>query len=236
MTRTISTLAAAALASTAMLTSTAGAQGYGHGHGHGYAPKHHVCVEEVKTEAVYGTVRKAVVKQPERWEVKEHAAVYGERNVQVLVKAGWWETKVEPAVYEDRERQVLVSPEHVIPRFKPAVIKYERVEHKVKDHYGHEKVVYSTKPVIVEEAKKWVEKIPAVYKTVKFKVLVKAEKIDKIYHQPVYETKAEKVLVKPAFQERIYHKPIIDYVDERVVVKPAGVFKRVVHKAHGEKC
>lgn len=232
MTRT-AIIALAAVAGAASIASPAAAQGYGHGH---HAPHHNVCWVEVKTEPVYGTVRRQVVKEPARLELREHAAVYGEVKRRVLVKHGEWEKKVEPAVYEDRERNVLVTPEITHVRFKPPVYKEERVEHKVKDHYGHEKSVWVVKPVLVEPAKRWVEKTAAVYKTVKFKALVKPEQVHQIYHQPVFEERAERVILKPAHVERIWHKPVVDYVEERVVLKEAHAFKKQIVKPHGEKC
>jgi hypothetical protein len=230
------TVLGAGLASAQIMAGMAGtatAQAYGHGY---HKPSHHVCHVEVRSEPTYGVVKKPVVKQPGRWELKDHAAVYGEVTRKILVKPGEWEVKTTPAVYEDRERQVLVKPAHTVVHVTPPVYKYEKVAKKVVDPYGHEKVVHVEQPVLVEAAKRTVEKQPAVYKTFKFKALVKPEHHQKVYHQPVYETKAEKVIVKPAYQERIYHKPVVDYVDERVVLKPATVFRKAVWKPHGEAC
>jgi hypothetical protein len=235
-TKTKLTLLGAGLASAQVIAGfagTAAAQGYGHGY---HEPKQHVCYLEVKTEPTYGYVKKPVIKEAGRWEVKAYAAEYGEVTRKILVKPGEWEVKTTPAVYEERERQVLVKPEHTIVHVKPPVYKYEKVAKKVVDHYGHEKEVYFEKPVLVEAAKKSVEKQPAVYKTYKFKALVKDEHHEKIYHQPVYDTKVEKVVTRPAYQERIYHPPVIDHVNEKVLVKPATVFKKAVWKPHGEAC
>ena len=220
----------AGFASAALMTGGAAAQGYGHGH------KQHVCHVEVKTEAVYGTAKKAVIKQPGRWEVKEHAAVYGDVTRRFLVKAGEWEVKSTPAVFEDREKQVLVKPEHVTVHVTPPVWKIEKVEKKVVDGYGKEKIVFVDTRVLVKAAEKKVEKTPAVFETRTFKVLVKAAQHEKIFHQPVFETKTEKVIVKAAWQEKIFHKPIIEFVDQQVLVKPAHVFKKAVWKPHGEAC
>ncbi len=226
-------IAGAGLLSMLLMPAAASAQGYGHG---GYAPKHNVCYVEVQSEPQYGLVKKAVIKEPGRWEVKEYAAKYGEVTKKYLVKPGEWEVKITPAVYEEQVRKHLVYPERTIVHYTPPVIKYEKIEKKVVDHYGHEQVVYVEKPVIVEPEKKTIEKKPAVYKTYKIKVIVKPEHHEKVYHQPVYETKVEKVVLQPAYQEKHYIKPIYDYVEEKVLVKPAYIYKKQVLKPHGEPC
>lgn len=223
---------AAGLASSLLPMATVSAQGYVQTQQH----QQQVCHVEVKTEPEYRVFTKAVVKEAGRWEIKDHPAVYGEVTKKVLVKAGEWETKVTPAIYEDRERQVLVKPEHVIVRVTPAVFKTEKVEKKTLDRTGKEQVVYVEQQMLIEPAKKHVEKQPAVYKAEAFRILTKPEHRERIYHQPVYHDKVEKVLVKAASQEKIYHKPVVEKVEEKVQVKPAGVIKKVVYKPHGQPC
>lgn len=215
--------------------TSASAQGYGHRPHYGHAPAH-VCYEKVQIPDYYQTVHKRVLKVEARWETKEIAAEYGEVERQVLVKAGQWHVKEEAAVYETRERKVLVEAERQIVHFTPPQYKYQKVTHKVRDAYGHEKLVTHERKFLVKPHSKHVETKPAVYKTVQVKVLVKPAKVSKYWEAPVYKAVREKVVVRPAKLHKIYHPAVYADVVEKVLVKKGHVIARPVWKAHGEAC
>lgn len=173
--------AAAAVISVAGIASSSSAQDYGHGHG-GYAQLTHVCYEKFSTPDVYGTVKKAVVKEAGRWEVQTTEAVYAIKERKVLVEAGKEIVHVTPPTY-----------------------KIEKTSHKVADHYGHERYVTHASKVRVDDGKQTVEKTEPVYKTEQVKVLVKPATATKIWHPPVYGYVEEKVLLKHG---RTFVKPV----------------------------
>jgi hypothetical protein len=219
-----------------LAAGSASAQGYAHPHGHGHQPTHHVCYLKVTIPDVYQTVRKPVVKAEARWETKEVPAEYGEVVKKVLVKAGYWKQTPIAAVYETREKQVLVSPEKEIVHVTPPQFKIERYAQKVVDGYGHAKVIWHERKVIVKPYEKKVEKVAAVYKTEKFQVLVKPASVHNEYIAPVFEARKEKVIVKPAAQHKIYHPAVVEWVEAKVLVKKAHVVEKPVWKKHGEAC
>ncbi len=78
-----------------------------------------------------------------------------------------------------------------------------------------------TEKVLVKEPSERIEVIPAKYKWVTKKVLVKEATTKLVTIPPVYETVHEKLLVKPESEKIITVPPVYETVTEKVLVKPA---------------
>lgn len=173
-----------------------------------------VLVEEayVKTTpiaAIYETVAKEVMVAEGGVNYKTIPATYKTVTDKELVEPAQTIVNIIPATYETRTRKVLVSEEtgKWVKKKKDPNCFSENPEDCLIACYEKIPAVYKTETYdVMVTSEKTVEKIiPAVYKTITKQVVNTPEKIVEIPYDPIYKTVTEKVMVSP---ETIKEEPI----------------------------
>ncbi|MEM1119728.1 MAG: peptidoglycan-binding domain-containing protein [Bacteroidota bacterium] len=190
------------------------------------------CYAKCKAPDIFETFTRKVLVEAAYTKRKAIPAVYETQERQVMVTEGGVNYKTIPATYKTITDKEIIEPEQKIVNIIPA--KYETKTRKVlvKEESGewvkkkkdpncfssnpedcliacYEKIpaVYKTETyeVMVSPEKTEERIIPAKYKTIKRQVVDTPEKIIEIPYDPVYKTVEEKVLVTP---EKIIEEPV----------------------------
>lgn len=159
------------------------------------------CFARVYTPPSYKTESEQVLKSDGYDVVEVIPAVYGTEEKTVLVKEATEELVVVPAVYGWEEERVLVSP--ALTELQRVPAKYDFVEDRVLVKPAHSiwkkgsgpitKVDQSTGEIMC------LVEVPAVYETVKKRVLVSAETTKEVVvKDAVYKTVKKRVVKEPA--------------------------------------
>ncbi len=190
-------------------------------------PKTGECYTRVSVPAVYEKQAETIMVKPETYAIKAVPAKYKYINKQVMVKDGYTRTKVIPAKYKVTNKKVLIRDE--ARKLLPVPAKFKTVSkrvlvtpersvwkkgsgpiQKVENSTGEilcfTKVpaVYKTikERVVVSEASVREQIIPAQYKTMPVRELVSPERVIKKEVPAVYKTVSVKALAKPATQNK----------------------------------
>ncbi len=205
------------------------------------------CYAKCKTPDIYETFSRKVLVEEAYVKTTTIPATYETVEKQEMLSEGGINYKTIPATYKTVTDKELMEPEQTIINIVPA--KYETRTRKilVKEESGewvkkkkdpncfsdnpedcliacYEKIpaVYKTETydVMVSAADTVVKIIPAVYKTITRQVVDTPERVKEIPYAPIYQTVKEKVMVTP---ERIKENPV-----------PA-VYKQVLEKRLAKK-
>jgi len=205
------------------------------------------CYAKCKTPDIYETFTRKVLVEEAYVRTTTIPATYETIEKQVMLAEGGVNYKTIPATYKTVTDQELIEPEQIIVNIIPA--KYETRTRKI---------------LVQEESGEWVkkkkdpncfsenpedcliacyEKIPAVYKTETYDVIVSPEETVEKIIPAKYKTITKQVVDVPEKVEEMPYDPIYKTVKEKVVVTPEGVkeeaipavYKQVTEKRLAEK-
>ena len=190
-----------------------------------------VLVEEayVKTTpvpAVYETVEKEVIVTEGGVNYKTIPATYKTVTEKQLVEAEQTIVNIIPATYETRTRKVLVSEEtgKWVKKKKDPNCFSDNPEDCLIACYEKIPAVYQTETYdVMLTPEKTVEKIiPAVYKTITKQVIDTPEEIVEMPYDPIYKTVTEKVMVNPETVREETIPAVYKEVFEKKLAKQGG--------------
>ncbi len=159
------------------------------------------CYAKCKVADEYDYVDEQVLVKEASSKLKEIPAVYETQTEQVLVKEASTKISTTPPVHETQTERILVSPSYgkwVRKRKDPSCFK------------GDDCYIMC-----------W-EEVPAEYKTVSKRVLVKPAQTNEVEIPAVYKTITKKVLVSPARTEEITIPAEYKNVKKKVLVRKGG--------------
>jgi len=190
-------------------------------------PKTGECYARVLIPGEYTNVEERRLKREASFTLKAHHPTYKWIEKKMLVRGEYEVAKMVPAKYEWREEKIMVQPAHVHLKVVPATYDWKVEKILIKPAYTTwkkgrgpiEKIDGSTGEIMC------LIEVPAEYKTVKTRVLVKPEHTIKEEHEGHYKTVKSKVMV--AEPTIVKHKVPAEYkiVKVKVVDQPAVVDK-----------
>lgn len=196
------------------------------------------CYAKCKSPDIYETFTRKVLVEAEYVKTTPIPAVYETVEKEVMVAEGGVNHKTIPATYKTITEKELMEPEQTIVNIIPAT--YETRSRQV---------------LVSEETGKWVkkkkdpncfsenpedcliacyEKIPAVYKTETYDVMLTPEKTVEKIIPAVYKTITKEVVDTPEKVIEIPYDPIYKTVKEEVMVSPETVKEEVVPAVYKE--
>ena len=183
------------------------------------------CFARVYTPPTYRTETETVMKAEAYDVVKIIPAVYGDEQKTVLTQEATEVLEVIPAVYGWKEEQVLVSPEITELRKVPAVYGVEEQKLLIKPAHSIwkkgsgpiTKIDQSTGEIMC------LVEVPAVYETVKKRVLVSPETTKQVVvKEAVYKTVKTRVVKEPARTVTKVIPAVYDTVNVKKLVKDSS--------------
>ncbi len=193
-------------------------------------PKTGECYTRVSVPAVYEKQAETIIVKPETYAIKAAPAKYKYINKKVLVKEGYTKTEVIPAKYKMTNKRVLIREE--ARKLLPVQAKFKTVSKRVlvtpeksvwkKGSGPIQKVDNSTGEILCYT------KVPAVYKTVKERVVVSEASVREQIIPAQYKTMSVRELVQP---ERVIKKEIpavYKTVNVKALAEPATQKKYVI--------
>ena len=205
------------------------------------------CYAKCKTPDIFETFSRKVLVEEAYVKTTTIPAVYETVEKQVMLSDGGVNYRTIPATYKTVTDKELIEPEQTIVNIIPA--KYETKTRKI---------------LVQEESGEWVkkkkdpncfsenpedcliacyEKIPAVYKTETYDVMVSPEETVERIIPAKYKTITKQVVDIPEKVKEIPYDPIYKTVKEQVIVEPASVkeepipavYKQIMEKRLAKK-
>lgn len=160
-------------------------------------PKTGECYARVLIPAEYKETKKRRLKKEASFKLKAHHPTYKWDEKRILVTGESEVAKLIPAKYEWRTEKIMVKPAHTHLKVIPAKYEWKTDKTLTKPAYTMwkkgrgpiEKINNSTGEIMC------LIEVPAVYKTVKTRILVNPEHTIKEPHAAVYRTVKSKVMV-----------------------------------------
>ena len=183
-------------------------------------------IKTIPVPAVYETIERKVMVTEGGVNYKTIPATYKTIKEKQLVEAEQTIVNIIPATYETKTRKVLVSEEtgKWVKKKKDPNCFSENPEDCLIACYEKIPAVYRTETYdVLLTAEKTVEKvIPAVYKTITKEVVDTPEKVVEMPYDPVYKTIKEKVMLSPETVKEETIPAIYKEVFEKKLAKKGG--------------
>ena len=183
-------------------------------------------IKTIPVPAVYETIERKVMVTEGGVNYKTIPATYKTIKEKQLVEAEQTIVNIIPATYETKTRKVLVSEEtgKWVKKKKDPNCFSENPEDCLIACYEKIPAVYRTETYdVLLTAEKTVEKvIPAVYKTITKEVVDTPEKVVEMPYDPVYKTVKEKVMLSPETVKEETIPAIYKEVFEKKLAKKGG--------------
>ncbi|MEM6316499.1 MAG: peptidoglycan-binding protein [Bacteroidota bacterium] len=201
-------------------------------------PEFGKCYAKCKTPDTYETFTRKVLVEAAYVKRTPIPAEYETVKKEIMVTEGGVNYKIIPATYKTVTEKELVEPEQKIVNIIPA--KYETKTRKV---------------MVKEETGQWVkkkkdpncfsdnpddcliacyEKIPAVYKTETYEVMVSPERTEERIIPAKYKTIKKQVVDTPEKTIEVPYDPVYKTVTERVMVNPERVAEEPIPAVYKE--